>query len=131
MIIGYCRALKSASRNAQMQLLRAIGVDRVFCDKIGVFGAKPGLAQAIACCRKGDVLAITNSYRVAYSTRGVLRLARELGIKGIGLRILDTPIDTTTVTGRMVLGSAPAWSLGISPIGSALRSFTTGSRRRH
>jgi DNA invertase Pin-like site-specific DNA recombinase len=126
MIVAYCRssALRpAASLTAQKRQLAAAGAREFFCEKAAIFGNKPALERAIEFSQKGDVIVITKSYHVAHSTRGVLALVHRLGRKGIGLRILDTPIDTSTTTGRMILGSAPLWSLGISPLGSALRDF--------
>lgn len=133
MIVGYCQinALKSnAKLDAQKRELRAVGAEKFFCEKTQIFGNTPELERAIAFAQKGDVIAITKPYRVAHSTRGVLALIRRLGRKGIGLRILDTPVDTSTTTGRMILGSVPLWSLGISPAGAALRDLGFAWRRR-
>jgi DNA invertase Pin-like site-specific DNA recombinase len=133
MIVGYCRgsALKSAaSLVAQKRQLATAGAVEFFCENADIFGNRPELERAIEFAREGDVIAITKSYRVARSTRGVLALIKRLGRKGVGLRILDTPIDTSTTTGRMILGSVPFWSLGISPLRSALRDLAFGWWRR-
>lgn len=129
MIVGYCRSVKAgAGLDAQRRRLAAVGAEKFFCDRAGILGRKRELERAIASSQKGDVITVTSSYHLARSTRGVLALARRLGQKGVGLRILDTPVDTTTATGRLILGSVPAWSLGISPLASALRDFL-GARR--
>ncbi len=132
MVVGYCRSLKStASLEAQKRRLAAIGAQAFFCEKTGVFGSKPELERAIEFSQRGDVIVITKSYRVAHSIRGVLALIDRLGRKGVGFRILSTPVDTSTTTGRMILGSVPLLSLGISPLGSALRDLAFGRRHRH
>jgi DNA invertase Pin-like site-specific DNA recombinase len=134
MIVGYCRIsiLEPAARlEHQRRDLAAIGAREFFCEKLGFFGKTPELEQAVEFARNGDVIAITKPYRVARSTRGVLALIDRLGRKGVGLRILDTPIDTSTTTGRMILGSVPLWSLGMSPLASVLQDLSFGwSRRR-
>lgn len=132
MIVGYCRIgpLEPIERlDAQKRALAGIGAQECYCEKASVFGKMPELERAIELTGKGDVLAITKPYRVARSTRGVLALIERLGRKGAGLRILGTPIDTSTTTGRMILGSAPLWSLGASPLRSALWDMTLGRRR--
>ncbi|MGO4717141.1 recombinase family protein [Bradyrhizobium sp. 2TAF24] len=132
MIVGYCRIgpLEPVARlDAQKRDLAAIGAQQYFCEKASVFGTMPELERAIDLARKGDVIAITKPYRVAHSTRGVLALIERLGSKGVGLRILHTPIDTSTTTGRMILGSAPLWSLGASPLRSVLWDLALGWRR--
>ena len=129
MILGYCRvcAIEPASRlEAQKRDLAAIGARTFFCEKTSIFGQTPELERAIESAQKGDVIAITKPYRVAHSTRGVVALIERLGRKGVGLRILNTPIDTSTTTGRMILGSAPLWSLGISPLRAALWDLSLG-----
>jgi DNA invertase Pin-like site-specific DNA recombinase len=133
MIVGYCRVstLESAAGlEAQRHALAAIGAQEFFCEKTSPFGTTPELERAIAFAQKGDAIAITRPYRVAGSTRKVLALIDRLGRKGVGLRILDTPIDTSTTTGRMILGSAPLWSLGMSPLRSMLWDLSFGWQRR-
>jgi DNA invertase Pin-like site-specific DNA recombinase len=95
----------------------------------GLFSKTPELERAIEALRKGDVIAITRPYRVARSTRGVLAIIERLGRKGVGLRILDTPIDTSTTTGRTILGSAPLWTLGMSPFQALAWDLTVGALR--
>jgi DNA invertase Pin-like site-specific DNA recombinase len=129
MIMGYCRvgALEPASRlEAQKRNLAAIGAQAFFCEKAGIFAQTPELERAIESANKGDVIAITKPYRVARSTRGMVALIERLGRKGVGLRVLNTPVDTSTTTGRMILGSAPLWSLGISPLRSMLWDLSFG-----
>ena len=129
MIVGYCRIgpLEPIERlDTQRRDLAAIGAQEYFCEKASVFGKMPELERAIEFARKGDLIAITKPYRVARSTRGVLALIERLGRKGVGLRILGTPIDTSTTTGRMILGSAPLWSLGASPLRSVLWDLSIG-----
>jgi hypothetical protein len=129
MIIGYCGVgwLEPASRlQAQQLALAAAGAQTFFHEKTVLNGRRPELERAIDLARKGDVIAVTRPYRVAGSTRGVLTLIDQLGRKGVGFRILDTPVDTSTTTGRMVLGSAPVWSLGLSPLRSALWDVSLG-----
>lgn len=133
MMFGYCRAgtPRAAARiEAQKQSLAAVGAREFFCDKATGFGAAPQLERAIALAKKGDVIAVTTPYRVAYSTRGVLALIERLDRKGVGFRILGTPVDTSTTTGRIVLASTPRWSLGISPVRAALRDLALGWRGR-
>jgi DNA invertase Pin-like site-specific DNA recombinase len=129
MIVAYCRvsAVEPASAlEAQRRDLAAIGAQVFFCEKASIFGQAPELERAIESAQKGDVIAITKPYRVARSTRGVVALIERLGQKGVGLRILNTPIDTSTTTGRMILGSTPLWSLGMSPLRSVLWDLSFG-----
>ncbi|HET9717850.1 MAG TPA: recombinase family protein [Pseudolabrys sp.] len=133
MIVGYCRLNTlepAASLDRQKRDLAAIGAEQFFFDKAGFFQELPELERAIDSTKKGDVIVITKPYRVANSARGVLALMDRLARKGVGFRILNTPVDTSTTTGRMILGSTPLWSLGVSPLQSALWDLTVGWWRR-
>jgi DNA invertase Pin-like site-specific DNA recombinase len=110
----------------QRRDLSAVGAQTFFSEKVRINGKAPELERAIEFAQKGDVIAVTKPYRIARSTRGVLGLIERLGRKGVGLRILDTPVDTSTTTGRLILGSAPLWSLGVSPLRSALWDLSFG-----
>jgi DNA invertase Pin-like site-specific DNA recombinase len=134
MIVGYCRiaTFEPMGRlDVQRRQLAAIGAQEFFCEKSAIFGRGAQLERAIEFTSKGDVIAVTRPYRVARSTRELLSLIDRLGRKGVGLRILNTPIDTSTTTGRMILGSAPLWSLGASPLRAALSDLAFGWRRAH
>lgn len=129
MIVGYCRinTIEPASHlDAQKHKLAGAGAERFFFEQTGFFGRAPQLEQAIEFVQKGDQVLITKPYRIAYTTSGVFAVIERLWRKGAGLRILNTPVDTSTTTGRMILGSAPRWSLGISPIRSLMWDLTLG-----
>jgi DNA invertase Pin-like site-specific DNA recombinase len=129
MILGYCRISPiepATGLNAQKRDLAAIGAKEFFCEKASMFGKAPELERAIEFSQKGDVIAITKPYRIAYSTRAVAAIIDRLSCKGVHFRILNTPIDTSTTTGRMILGSAPRWSLGMSPWQSLLWDLSFG-----
>lgn len=131
MILGYCRVgrfARSSRLEDQRRDLAAIGAQSFFCERTALLGPKPELERAVASAGKGDVIAVTKPYVVACSTRGVLAFINRLGRHGIGFRVLGTPVDTSTTTGRMVLGSTPLWSLGLSPLGSKLSDFGRRSR---
>ena len=133
MIIGYCRVGKFepvAGLEAQKLHLTRLGAEQFFCERTGMFGSTPELEKAIACAGKGDVIAVTRPYRIARTTRQVLALIERLGSKDVGLRIVGTPIDTSTTTGRMVLASAPLWTLGMSPLRSMLADLVLFWRGR-
>ena len=126
MIVGYCRigVLEPASSvSAQKELLAAAGAQVFFVEPVGLSGKSPELERAITSAQAGDTIVVTRPYRVAWSTRGVMAVIDRLGRKGIGFRVLGTPVDTSTVTGRMILGSTPLWTLGLSPLRAVLRDF--------
>lgn len=131
MILGYCRIgrfAKSSRLEEQKRDLATIGAERFFCERKGFLAPRPELERAIASAGKGDVIAVTQSYIVAYSLKGVLAFIDRLGRRGIGFRVFGTPIDTSTTTGRMILGSTPLWSLGLSPLGAKLAGLRLRAR---
>jgi DNA invertase Pin-like site-specific DNA recombinase len=133
MILGYCSVspFEPAARLvAQKRDLAAVGAQQFFCEKTSVFGKTPELERAIESAKNGDVIVVTKPYRIARSTKGVVALISRLGRKGVGFRIPNTPIDTSTTTGRMILGSAPLWSLGASPMRALLWDAALAWRRR-
>jgi DNA invertase Pin-like site-specific DNA recombinase len=133
MILGYCSVgpFEPAARlDAQKRDLAAAGAQQFFCEKTSVFGKTPELERAIESAKTGDVIVVTKPYRIARSTKGVVALISRLGRKGVGLRIPNTPIDTSTTTGRMILGSAPLWSLGASPMRALMWDAALAWRRR-
>ena len=132
MIVGYCRVstLEPVARlERQRRDLTAIGAQEFFCERAGLFHKLLELERAIDFTQKGDMIVVTRPYRVASSMRGLLALMDRLGRKGVGFRILRTPIDTSTTTGRMILGSTPLWSLGASPLRSFLWDLSVGRWR--
>jgi DNA invertase Pin-like site-specific DNA recombinase len=132
MILGYCSisAFEPVARlDAQKRDLAVVGAQEFFCEKTRLFGRTPELERAIEYARNGDVIVVTKPYRIARSTRGMGALIARLARKGVGLRIPNTPIDTSTTTGRMVLGSAPLWSLGASPMRALLWDAAFAWRR--
>ena len=129
MILGYCSIFYPepvARLEAQERNLRAIGAQKIFSDRLTGLNSRSDLERAIEAALEGDVLAVTKPYRVARSSRALFALINRLGGKGVGFRIINTPLDTSTTTGRMVLGSTPRWSLGISPLRSVLWDSSLG-----
>lgn len=118
MIIGYCRIYvlePTRSLSLQRARLEAIGAREFFEERVSRFGEMKQLKRAVDRAGRGDVLIVTRPYRLALKRKTILSLIKILGQKGAGLRILDSPVDTSTTTGRMLIGSAPLWSLGITP----------------
>jgi DNA invertase Pin-like site-specific DNA recombinase len=129
MIVGYCRIGPFESRanlTRQERDLAAAGAQKVFCERSRFQRGSTELQKAIEFAQRGDVVVVTRPYRIAYTVGGLRKLIAQLGRKGVGLRILNTPLDTSTTTGRLVLGSTPFWSLGVSPVRSLLRDVTLG-----
>lgn len=87
----------------QLDALRAAGCDRIFEDRAsGAKTDRPGLAQALAFVRDGDVLVTWKLDRLARSLTHLIETVNQLEERGAGLQSLTEAIDTTTQGGRLI-----------------------------
>ncbi len=105
--IGYGRvSTNQQSIQSQVDELASIGCEKTFFDH-GVSGGeadRPGLREAIEYSRAGDAIVVTRLDRLGRSLKDLVGLVAEFESKGIELVSLHEAIDTTTSTGRLVLG---------------------------
>ncbi|HEY8127358.1 MAG TPA: recombinase family protein [Hyphomicrobium sp.] len=102
--IGYARVSTLEQELAlQIDALRAAGCDRIFEDRAsGAKADRPGLTQALAFVREGDVLVTWKLDRLARSLPHLIETVNQLEKSGAGLQSLTEAIDTTTPGGRLV-----------------------------
>ena len=87
----------------QLDALRAAGCDRIFEDRAsGAKTDRPGLTQALAFVREGDVLVTWKLDRLARSLPHLIETVNQLEDCGAGLQSLTEAIDTTTPGGRLI-----------------------------
>jgi len=106
-VIGYARVSTSGQDlAAQRDGLAALGVDddNVHVDHglSGTTRARPGLREALAACRAGDVLVVTKLDRLARSLRDATDIADELTKKGVALNLGGAVYDPTDPVGRLL-----------------------------
>ena len=106
MQVGYAR-VSTADQSLDGQRLELIASgcapERVYTDvSSGAKAARPGLMQALAALREGDVLVVQRLDRIGRSLGHLVELVAELERRGVGLRVLDRDLDTTTASGRLV-----------------------------
>jgi DNA invertase Pin-like site-specific DNA recombinase len=105
-IYGYAR-VSTTDQNAELQeaALGAAGCDLVVIET-GSGTSRKGrkeLERLLAFLRKGDTLMVTRIDRLARSIGDLQDLLRELKAKGVGLKAVQQPIDTSSAAGKAFL----------------------------
>ena len=103
-VVGYARVSSvGQSLEAQQEKLVSYGVDKLFAEKLsGTTAARPELKSCLDYVREGDVLVITKLDRLARSTLHLHKIVNDLNERGVGFKVLDQSIDTTTKEGRLL-----------------------------
>ena len=104
MKIGYARvSTDDQNLDLQRQALSVAGCDEVFTDQVsGTTSRRPGLDQALATCKAGDVLVVWRLDRLGRSLSHLIDVIHQLGQREVGFVSLSENIDTTTAGGRLV-----------------------------
>jgi DNA invertase Pin-like site-specific DNA recombinase len=109
-MLGYARVSTGhQSNDAQTDALTAAGVDpdRLYVDKLTGTSRKedrPGLAALLAYARPGDVIVAKGVDRLGRNAAEVMLTIRDLLARDIVIRTLREGVDSSTPTGRMVMG---------------------------
>lgn len=106
-VVGYARvSTGQQDYQAQLDRLKGAGATKLFSEKrSGLDGDRPQLAECLRYVREGDTLLVTKLDRLARSTADLYRIVTELTGKGVGFKVLDdTAVDTTSRTGKLVMG---------------------------
>jgi len=110
LLIGYARcSTDSQDLTAQRDALTALGVtpDRVYVDHglTGTNRARPGLREALAACRGGDVLVVSKLDRLARSVPDARDIADELTARQVKLNIGGSVHDPTDPVGKLLFNA--------------------------
>lgn len=110
MLIGYARvSTERQDLSAQLKGLADLGVDRerIYTDKRTGRSMKdrPGLAQAIAALRPGDVLVVTKLDRLARSVPDARNLVGEVYDKGAALQLGPSLHDPDDPVGKFLFNA--------------------------
>jgi DNA invertase Pin-like site-specific DNA recombinase len=82
---------------------KPLGCEKVFREQVSaVSPEREQLEAALEYAREGDVLVVTKLDRLARSVPHLCEIGKHLDAKGVGLKVLDQAIDTTTPTGRLM-----------------------------
>src|SRR5262245_44270105 len=103
MLIGYAR-VSTLEQNLDLQIdaLQKAGCEKIFTDKMSGAKTRPGLDDALALLRPGDVLVVWKLDRVGRGPVKLIQLIDELKERGIGFKSLSNAIDTTTPEGMFI-----------------------------
>ena len=104
MRIGYARVSTDDQHlDLQLDALKQAGCERCLHDQSsGAKASRPGLDQALALLRAGDVLVVWRLDRLGRSLRDLIDLVSSLEAQNIGLCSLQESIDTSTHGGKLV-----------------------------
>ena len=103
-LVAYTR-VSTADQNPELQFdaIKKAGAEKIFTEKAsGRDRERPELAKCMAFLRKGDVLIFWKLDRLARSVIHLGQIAEACSQKGVDLRCLTQPIDTTTSTGKLM-----------------------------
>ncbi len=105
-LIGYARvSTKDQDFYLQVEALENSGCERVFKEKQSgtTIKGRDELANCISYMRNGDTLVITRIDRLARSLRDLQNLVHDLKARGIAIKVIEQPIDTSTAAGKAFL----------------------------
>ena len=106
-MIGYAR-VSSAGQKVDVQIAaltkEGVSPEHLYSEKVS--GTKRAGRDALEellsrGIRKGDTVVVTRLDRLARSSRDLHNIAHALEQKGVGLKVLEQDIDTTTPAGRL------------------------------
>jgi DNA invertase Pin-like site-specific DNA recombinase len=104
MKIGYAR-ISTSDQNLYMQedTLKNDGCEQIFHDiASGAKTGRPGLDEALAYARTGDIIVVWKLDRLGRSVPHLIQTIKELSKRGIGFKSLQENIDTTTSGGKLI-----------------------------
>lgn len=105
---GYARVStkeQTSSLDTQVERLRDVeGCVHVYRDVAsGSLASRPGLDEAKANLREGDMLMVTKLDRLGRTTLDTLTTIGELDARGITVKALDVNLDTSDAAGKLVV----------------------------
>jgi DNA invertase Pin-like site-specific DNA recombinase len=104
MHFGYARvSTKEQNLNLQLDALKSAGCETIFSETAsGAKTERQELDRLLSQVRKGDVIVIWKLDRLGRSLKHLVEVVTTLMEKGVGLKSLQDPIDTTTAQGRLI-----------------------------
>jgi len=107
MKVGYAR-VSSIGQNlqAQIELLQKAGCEKIFQEKkSGTNTTKRiELENALDFVREGDIFIVTRLDRCSRSVLDLYKIIEKLNKKGVAFKATEQEIDTSTSSGRLMIG---------------------------
>ncbi|MDV7176009.1 recombinase family protein [Gordonia amicalis] len=107
-LIGYARvstARQSLDQQVDALVDSGVRAERIYSDKLsGSRSDRPGLAQLLDYVREGDTVVVVGIDRLGRSAAEVMTTIKTLLDRDIVIRALRECVDSSTPTGRAVLG---------------------------
>lgn len=104
MIIGYARvSTEDQDLGRQVSALEGAGCQKIYMDKIsGSKQSRPELDLMFNNLQPGDVVVVQKLDRLGRSLKHLIGIIEDFKKKGVGFRVIDGSIDTTTPQGELV-----------------------------
>jgi DNA invertase Pin-like site-specific DNA recombinase len=105
--VGYARVSSTdQDLGIQRAALTAAGCDVIRAEKVSGTSTegRAELQTVLAFLRRGDTLTVTRIDRLARSIADLANIVRDLESKGVALKAIEQPIDTSTAAGKAFLG---------------------------
>ncbi|TDB64367.1 recombinase family protein [Arundinibacter roseus] len=105
-IFGYARVSTADQiTDTQIDALQKFGCDRIFKEKIsGLSVQRPALDEMLSLLREGDTVVVSRFNRLGRSRDHLISLIGEFSKRGIIFKALDLGIDSSTPSGKLVIG---------------------------
>jgi DNA invertase Pin-like site-specific DNA recombinase len=104
MKIGYARvSTQDQDLALQIDALTKEGCEKIFQEKAsGAQRDRPELKAALSYMREGDILIVWKLDRLARSMKQLIETVEDFESRGIGLKSLQDPIDTSSASGKLI-----------------------------
>jgi len=112
-VYGYARvSTTDQDLTVQQDALKASGCEIIRSEKVSGSSrqGRDELKTLLEFVRTGDVLCVVRLDRLGRSIKDLFDIVAELEERGVGLRVIEQPVDTTTASGRAFLGMLSVFS---------------------
>lgn len=110
-IVGYARvSARDQLLDTQLEKLKEYGCKEIVSEKITGVSKERKLFDLVEELDEGDKIIVTRIDRLGRSTLQSIELVENMNKKGIGLVILESEIDTTTLNGKLFFSIMSAFA---------------------